>query len=73
MARASGPTSRFTSSRSSSRAGKPIPVFGDGSAARDYTFITDTLDGIIACTKKEFGYEIFNLGESQTVTLERVD
>src|ERR1019366_2707324 len=25
-------------------AGKPIPVFGDGSAARDYTFVTDTLD-----------------------------
>ena len=53
-------------------AGKPIPVFGDGSAARDYTFITDTLDGIIACTKKEFGYEIFNLGESQTVKLTRI-
>jgi len=51
-------------------AGKPIPVFGDGSAARDYTFITDTLDGIIACTQKEFGYEIFNLGESQTVKLD---
>ncbi|MGD0744575.1 MAG: SDR family NAD(P)-dependent oxidoreductase [Verrucomicrobiota bacterium] len=51
-------------------AGQPIPVFGDGSAARDYTFITDTLDGIIACTQKEFGYEIFNLGESQTVRLD---
>jgi UDP-glucuronate 4-epimerase len=51
-------------------ADKPIPVFGDGSAARDYTFITDTLDGIIACTQKEFGYEIFNLGESQTVKLD---
>jgi UDP-glucuronate 4-epimerase len=53
-------------------AGKPIPVFGDGSMERDYTYITDTLDGIIACTKKEFGYEIFNLGESQTVTLNRL-
>ena len=53
-------------------AGKPIPVFGDGSAARDYTFVSDALDGIIACTKKEFGYEIFNLGESQTVSLSRM-
>jgi UDP-glucuronate 4-epimerase len=53
-------------------AGKPIPVFGDGSAARDYTFVMDTLDGIIACTKQEFGYEIFNLGESQTVSLARM-
>lgn len=53
-------------------AGKPIPVFGDGSTARDYTYITDTVDGVMACTKKEFGYEIFNLGESQTVTLTRL-
>ena len=52
--------------------GQPIPVFGDGSTARDYTFITDTLDGIIACTRQEFGFEIFNLGESQTVPLSRL-
>jgi len=51
-------------------AGQPIPVFGDGSATRDYTFIADTLDGIIACTQREFGFEIFNLGESQTVKLD---
>lgn len=53
-------------------AGKPIPVFGDGSAARDFTFVTDTVDGLIACTKKEFGYQIFNLGESDTVSLQRM-
>ena len=50
-------------------AGQPIPVFGDGSTARDYTYVDDTVDGIIACTEKEFGYSIFNLGESQTVKL----
>ncbi len=50
-------------------AGKPIPVFGDGSTARDHTFITDILEGILACTRQEFGFEIFNLGESQTVKL----
>jgi UDP-glucuronate 4-epimerase len=49
--------------------GKPIPVFGDGSSARDYTYVTDTLEGILACTRQEFGFEVFNLGESQTVTL----
>ncbi|PYJ06766.1 MAG: epimerase, partial [Verrucomicrobia bacterium] len=49
--------------------GKPIPVFGDGSTARDYTYVTDTVDGVLACTQKEFGYEIFNLGESETVRL----
>jgi UDP-glucuronate 4-epimerase len=50
-------------------AGKPIPVFGDGSTARDHTFISDIVEGVIACTQKEFGFETFNLGESQTVKL----
>ena len=49
--------------------GKPIPVFGDGSTARDYTYISDIVDGVMAVTKKEFGYHVFNLGESQTVRL----
>lgn len=48
---------------------RPIPVYGDGSTARDYTYVSDTVDGVMACTKKSFGYEIFNLGESQTVVL----
>ena len=52
--------------------GKPIPVFGDGSTARDYTFVSDTLDGIMACTRREFGFEIFNLGESECVKLSRL-
>ena len=50
-------------------ANRPIPVFGDGSTARDYTYISDIVNGVIACTQKEYGYEIFNLGESQTVKL----
>jgi UDP-glucuronate 4-epimerase len=54
------------------QAGKPIPVFGDGSSARDYTYIDDILQGVLACTRQEFGYEIFNLGESDTVTLHRL-
>ena len=53
-------------------AGAPIPVFGDGSTARDYTYISDILDGVMACTQKEFGYDIFNLGESQTVRLDQL-
>ena len=52
--------------------GQPVPVFGDGSTARDYTYISDILDGILACTQRTFGYEIFNLGESQTVRLDRL-
>jgi len=53
-------------------AGQPIEVFGDGSTARDYTYISDIIDGIMACTDLEFGYEIFNLGGSQPVTLSRL-
>jgi UDP-glucuronate 4-epimerase len=52
--------------------GQPIPVFGDGSTARDHTYVTDILDGILACTRQEFGFEIFNLGESQTIRLDRL-
>jgi UDP-glucuronate 4-epimerase len=52
--------------------GEPVPLFGDGSTARDYTYVEDTLDGIIACTQKEIGYQIYNLGESQTVQLKRL-
>jgi UDP-glucuronate 4-epimerase len=50
-------------------AGKPIPMFGDGSTARDYTYVDDIVDGVIACTMRTFGYDLFNLGESQTVKL----
>ncbi|HEU6448957.1 MAG TPA: GDP-mannose 4,6-dehydratase [Verrucomicrobiae bacterium] len=52
--------------------GKKIPVYGDGSTARDYTYISDICDGVIACTRNDFGFEIFNLGESQTVSLARM-
>jgi len=54
------------------REGRPIQMFGDGSTARDYTYIDDILDGILACTRQRFGFEIFNLGESQTVPLHRL-
>jgi UDP-glucuronate 4-epimerase len=54
------------------KARKPIEMFGDGSTARDYTYIDDIVDGVVACTGRHFGYEIFNLGESQTVTLARL-
>jgi len=54
------------------QSGQPIPVFGDGNTSRDYTYVDDTVDGVIATTEKEFGYEIINLGESQTVELDRL-
>ncbi|MBI5820640.1 MAG: SDR family NAD(P)-dependent oxidoreductase [Verrucomicrobia bacterium] len=53
-------------------AGKPIEIFGDGSTRRDYTFIDDIVEGIMACVRGAFGYEIFNLGNSHTVELRQL-
>ena len=50
----------------------PSPFLATASAARDYTYVSDTLDGVMACTRKEFGFDIFNLGESQTVRLDHL-
>lgn len=50
-------------------AGEQITLFGDGSSQRDYTFIDDILDGITKCLNNFRGYEIINLGESQTISL----
>lgn len=49
--------------------GKPIPMFGDGSTRRDYTYIEDIIQGVVQCVDTPFGYEIFNLGESHTTSL----
>lgn len=49
--------------------GSPIPMFGDGSTARDYTYIDDIVDGVIAAIDHPLGFEVINLGESQTTTL----
>ena len=51
-------------------AGEPIPVFGDGSTRRDYTFIEDIVEGIIGSLNyNKTYYEVINLGNDQTVTL----
>jgi len=50
--------------------GKPIPVFGDGSTRRDYTYIDDILAGVRAAIDYDkTNYEVINLGESRTVEL----
>jgi UDP-glucuronate 4-epimerase len=52
--------------------GRPIPFYGDGSTARDYTYIDDIIDGIVAALDRPTPYEVFNLGESSTVTLKEL-
>lgn len=49
--------------------GFPITVFGDGAAERDYTYIDDIVQGVMATTRRPFGFEVINLGEAQTIPL----
>ena len=48
---------------------KPIPVYGDGSMMRDFTYIDDIIDGTVAAMNKCAGCNIYNLGESQPITV----
>lgn len=51
-------------------AGEEIPVFGDGTSRRDYTYVGDIVQGIMgAIAYADSSYEIINLGNSQTVSL----
>ncbi|KAF0220721.1 MAG: NAD-dependent [Geobacteraceae bacterium] len=56
--------------------GKPIPFYGDGTTSRDYTFISDIIDGVMRAfawvCADEHRYDIFNLGESRPVELRRL-
>lgn len=53
-------------------AGSPIPVYGDGSMSRDFTYIDDIIDGVCSAIEQCRGFEIFNLGESRPVRLDRL-
>ncbi len=48
---------------------KQIKMFGDGLTSRDYTYITDILQGVVASIDRCRGYEVFNLGESKPIVL----
>ena len=47
-------------------------MFGDGSTRRDYTFVSDIVDGLVSVLDHAGGFEIVNLGNSRTVALSRV-
>ena len=50
--------------------GHPIDQFGDGTTRRDYTYIDDIVQGVLASLDYEGPlFDIFNLGESQTIQL----
>ena len=49
--------------------GKKIYLYGDGETSRDYTYVSDIIEGITFALNKDFNYEIFNLGDSNPTTL----
>ncbi|MFA5252110.1 MAG: GDP-mannose 4,6-dehydratase [Phycisphaerae bacterium] len=49
--------------------GKSIPVYGDGSMMRDFTYINDIIDGVVAAMNKCAGFHIYNLGESRPISV----
>jgi UDP-glucuronate 4-epimerase len=49
--------------------GKPIPIYGDGTMMRDFTYIDDIIDGTVSAIQKCAGFEIYNLGESRPITV----
>jgi UDP-glucuronate 4-epimerase len=51
---------------------QPIPLYGDGSSSRDYTFISDIISGVRAAMSRDFGYEIINLGNSSPIQLKEL-
>ena len=50
-------------------AGQPLPFFGDGSAARDYTYVEDIVQGVLASLEVPLTYDTFNLGGNRVTTL----
>src|SRR6202011_3288093 len=53
--------------------GKSIDVYGDGTARRDFTYIDDIIQGVLAAVQHDDApFDIFNLGESETTELREV-
>lgn len=52
--------------------GRAIPMYGDGSTRRDYTWVEDIVDGILAAHDLEPHFEIFNLGGAETTRLDEL-
>ena len=52
--------------------GKEVPIFGDGSLERDYTYIDDTVDGILRALDAPGKFDVFNIGNSHPVRIDEM-
>jgi len=52
--------------------GESLPIFGDGSSLRDFTFVGDLVDGLVGCIDTDLGYRILNLGAGRSIVLRDV-
>lgn len=52
--------------------GNPIPMFGDGSSIRDYTYIDDCIECLYTVVEKPMDFEIINVGSGKTITLKQL-
>ena len=52
--------------------GGEIEMFGEGSSERDYTYVSDIIDGVAASLDLDFGFEIVNLGDARVVKLRQL-
>ena len=49
--------------------GVEIQKFGDGTSSRDYTYISDIVDGVVRSIDRAYSYQVFNLGKGQGTSL----
>ena len=50
-------------------AGKPLPVFGDGSAQRDFTYVDDLVEGLVRAIDRDLGFALLNFAGGRTVSV----
>jgi len=49
--------------------GESVPMYGDGTSERDYTYIADVVPAIMKAMEKNYPFEVFNIGGNQTISL----
>jgi len=50
-------------------AGEPVPIFGDGSMMRDFTYVADIVDGVSRAIERCNGFHLYNLGASKPISV----